>query len=281
MRGKVNATTSNHARFRIGLQGSVGVKRSPDPSLHSRKSLQEELRKVQQTYNKLADKKERAIDHEGYPVEQQVLHAWERLVGQCRVLTISFSASGVKDTGLASEIYETGVSCSLLGGNLSYYLSCLVSLLDLPRPDTDKKHDQYCEHLANFILYFGCFSNRTFEICSKMRSFRAEDISHDRIRDAMQIFSMYQNHDYVGFERLYQQVDWKQKTILSPARAAFRKETRSILIKAYLSLPKAKASSWLTFRTSIEAEKYILNDHPELKRSNDPALKILYFRCKR
>lgn len=275
------------AGVRIGLQGSAGIKRSPEVSLMSKDGVEKELGIILANINTLVSTGRRAMDvPEFEAAKKEVEEKWERILGRCRILASSLNASELSDTDLFIRVYEAGASSSLVAGNLEFYLSCQSRLLGelYPRFEIEKGnvHDHLYDYCANFLLYFGCFSRDNVELNAFMRGMSLPALKNKEVQFALKAVSMFDAGDYIGFEKMFRRAGWRHKTLMLPARSERRIETLRTMVKAYLSLSKDETCELLSLTDRSKAEHLLATERPDLSYLNcNPGTDLFYFRARK
>lgn len=224
------------------------------------------------------------------------------------VIAMSITAAGVDRAPADSElrlrgiyVYESAADAAILAGNLAFYLTCQSRLLkDLyPRSDllTCAPASRAAEFHSYSLLYFACFAKDSLEVVSHCREMSLKLAQHPGVKFSLAVASVVDSGDYAQFfGKFYSRGNRKQRTIMQPALAAFRRQAMLVMARAYRSLSSAAASEWLGLESEKEAlsraclvdagpeevRQLLIEELPELASINSVEYaKLLQFRHQR
>lgn len=206
--------------------------------------------------------------------------AWEEVLGQYRILTMSATASSNLNPSLSALIYESAADAALLSDSLAFYLSCQSQLLgevypNLPKPARASEFESYN------LLYFGVLSPDNTEIAvqlrrrlevrgkhHKLKQVRKLDCASPNVLFALKAVSAVATKDGFSFLALFAEASTRQKSIMRPRVAEMRCIAAGAIVRAYLKIETEFARSLLKLESDALVFDEILGVKPELAPHN-------------
>ena len=219
---------------------------------------------------------------EGSCASDETIKRWGDILAQYRQLTMAVTASSlVSVRAQAIQVYEDAADACLLGGNLSFYVSCQSRLL---RELYSARHrhlpaqSRYSEFLSYSFLYFGVFHVDHFELAHLMRGAPPDLLDDARFRLAFAAMDAVQKEKGVEFIRIYRMADARQRTLMNPKLPLMRKGAMGELVCAYHNLDKKFALTVLGFSSEAEFLELLRTQKPALAKENSSASSEFRFR---
>lgn len=192
--------------------------------------------------------------------------------------------SALRSTAVA--VYEAAADASVLGGNLSFYCTCLSRLTGDFYPAAARAGAAAAragELAGARLLYYAMFARAPLEVACALRALPAGSARDPNVAFALRAAGLAARGQYQPLARLYGAAGRRQRTVMLPALRALRAGWVRTLARAYLSLEEGVAAEWLGMDDAApgDVRRLVVEVLPSLKDVNEGASETLQFRATR
>lgn len=255
----------------IGLGRATGLSRVPNDRLKQSPSLvKDQLQWLVTVVKELEEAGLYLVSSESTvpgtkQISKAILDEWEDVLGAYRELTMAVTASTVEEMEeLSIPVYEGAADACLLGGNLSFYLSCQTRLLQDMYSGRRGDTARASEFFGYSLLYFGVFHADSCELARLMRDMSREEFASSQVNYAFSAIKAMQSHNGIRFISIYTHGNVRQRTILHPKLEHMRNIGLFQIIRAYLSLSRPFTLALLGMGSEQEFMGLLRSERPDL-----------------